>query len=124
MVVREVVCYLHLGFQQLHILCCQPRHIHDRRFVHSLCQHLPGYLKASLGHAFGSSFFLTFLVSVVQESSFNTYSVPKLVVGTEFGIRESGYLQFIYGFPYLRVIKQVGWNLFRIGIYFREETEP
>ena len=29
---------LHLRFQQLHLLCRQPRHIHDRRFIHTLCR--------------------------------------------------------------------------------------
>ena len=52
---------LHLRFQQLYLLCRQPRHIHDRRFIHTLCQHLSGNLKASQGHAFSSAFFSTFL---------------------------------------------------------------
>ena len=42
----------------------------------------------------------------------------------ECGIGETGNLQFLYGFPYLRVIEQVGRNLLRVGIDFREETEP
>ena len=31
---------LYLRFQQLYILCRHPRHIHDRRFIHTLCQHI------------------------------------------------------------------------------------
>ena len=48
-------------------------------------------------HAFSNSFFLTFfltfLVAVIYEGSFNAYGIPKLVVGSEFGIRETGNLQ-------------------------------
>ena len=51
-------------------------------------------------------------------------SAPNLVVGSELGIRETGNLQFLYCFSNLRVIEQVGRNILRIGIDFREETEP
>ena len=96
--------YLHLRFQQHYLLCRQLRHIHNRCFIHSICQHLPGNLKASLVHAFSSAFLYTFLhtflhtflVSVIQEGPFNTYRIPKLVVSTELGIREAGNLQFFY----------------------------
>ena len=121
-------CNLHLCFQQLHLLCRQPRHIYDSCFVHALCQHLSGNLKASLVHAFlqafSSSFFLTFLVAVIYEGSFNAYGIPELVVGPEFCIRETGNLQLLYGFSYFWVIEQVGRNLLCIGIDFCEETEP
>ena len=123
---------LHFCFKQLYLLRRQPCQVHDRVFVHALCQHLPGNLKASLVHAFFhtfyssflSSFFSSFLVAVIYEGSFNAYRIPELVVGSEFGIREAGNLQLLYGFSYLRVIKQVGWNLPRIGSDFRQETEP
>ena len=75
-------------------------------------------------HTFSNSFFLTFLVAVIYEGSFNAYGIPKLVVGSEFGIREAGNLQLLYGFSYLRIIKQIGRNILRIGINFCEETEP
>jgi len=75
-------------------------------------------------HTFSNSFFLTFLVAVIYEGSFNAYGIPKLVVGSEFGIRETGNFQFLYGFSYLRIIKQIGRNILRIGINFCEETEP
>ena len=56
------ICNLQLCFQQLHLLCRQPSHIHDRCFIHTLCQHLLGNLKASLGHAL----LHTFLHSLLQ----------------------------------------------------------
>ena len=119
---------LHLRFQQLYLLCRQPRHIHDRCFIHSICQHLPANLNASLVHAFfyafSSAFFHSFLVAVIYEGSFNAYGIPELVVGSELGIREAGNLQLFYGFSYLWVIEQVGRNLLCVGIDFREETEP
>lgn len=42
------------------------------------------------------------------------------------GVRhcKAGYFQFFYGFSNLRIIEQVGRNLLRVGIDFREETEP
>ena len=113
-----------LEFHLLDFLCRQPRHIHDHCFIHTLCQHLSGNLKASLVHAFLYTFLYAFLVAVINEGSFNAYGIPELVVGPEFGICETGNLQFFYGFSYLRVIKQIGRNLLRVGIDFREETEP
>lgn len=123
---------LYFRFQQLHLLCRQPRHIHDCRFIHSLCQHLLSNLKTSQVHTFCSSFcssffhtlFFTFLVSVIQKGSFNAYGIPEFIVGTKFGICEARNLQLLYGFSNLRVIKQVGRNLLRVGIDLREETEP
>ena len=47
---------LHLRFQQLYLFCRQPRHIHDRCFIQTLCQHLPGNLKASQVHALFHAF--------------------------------------------------------------------
>ena len=79
-----------LEFHLLDFLCRQPRHIHDHCFIHTLCQHLSGNLKASLVHAF----LYAFLVAVINEGSFNAYGIPELVVGPEFGIRETGNLQF------------------------------
>ena len=74
--------------------------------------------------AFSLTLFLTLLVAVIYEGSFNAYGIPEFVVGPELGISETGNLQFFYGFSYLRIIKQVGRNLLRVGIDFREETEP
>ena len=78
--------------------------------------------------AFSSSFlhtfFLSFLVAVIYEGSFNAYGIPEFVVGPKFGISETGNLQLLYGFSYLWVIEQVGRNLLRVGIDFRQETEP
>ena len=61
---------------------------------------------------------------VTVTGSFNAYGIPEFVVGTELGISKAGNLQLLYGFSNLRVIKQVGRNLLRIGIDFCEETEP
>ena len=83
-----------LEFHLLDFLCRQPRHIHDHSFIHTLCQHLSGNLKASLVHAFLYAFLYAFLVAVINEGSFNAYGIPELVVGPEFGIRETGNLQF------------------------------
>ena len=60
--------------------------------------------------AFFLTFFLTLLVAVIYEGSFNAYGIPEFVVGPEFGISETGNLQFLYGFSYFRVIKQVSRN--------------
>ena len=35
---------LHFCFKQLYLLRRQPCQVHDRVFVHALCQHLPGNL--------------------------------------------------------------------------------
>ena len=89
-----------------------------------MCQHLSGNLKASQVHTFLYTFLYAFLISVIHKGSFYAYRIPEFVIGTEFGICETGNLQLLYGFPYLRVIEQVGRNLLRVGIDFREETEP
>ena len=51
---------LRLCFQQLYLFCRQPRHIHDRCFIRSLCQHLSGNLKASQVHTLFHAYFYTF----------------------------------------------------------------
>ena len=74
-------------------------------------------------HAFLHTFFHSFLVPVIQEGSFNTYGIPKLVIGSEFGICKAGNFKIFYGFSNLRIIEQVGRNLLRVGIDFCQETE-
>ena len=74
--------------------------------------------------AFFHTFFHSFLVSVIQKGSFNTYRIPEFIIGTELGICKAGNFKIFYGFSNLWVIKQVGRNILRIGIYFCEETEP
>ena len=50
--------------------------------------------------------------------------IPKLIIGTKLGIRKAGNFKIFYGFSNLRIIKQVGRNILRVGIDFCEETEP
>ena len=64
------------------------------------------------------------MISVIQKGSFNTYRIPEFIIGTELGICKAGNFKIFYGFSNLRIIKQVGRNILRIGIYFCEETEP
>ena len=66
--------------------------------------------------AFFHTFFHSFLVPVIQKGSFNTYRIPKLVVGSEFGICKAGNFKIFYSFSNLWVIEQVGRNLLRVGI--------
>ncbi len=75
-------------------------------------------------HAFFHTCFHSFLVSVIQKGSFNTYRIPEFIIGSELGICKTGNFKIFYGFSNLWVIEQVGRNLLRVGIDFCQETEP
>ena len=68
--------------------------------------------------------FHALLIAVILKGLLYPYRIPEFVVGSEFGICKAGNLQLFYGFSYLRVTKQIRRNLLRIGIDFRQETEP
>ena len=94
----------------------------NRCAISVLASCLPSALPFSI--PFFHTFFHSFLIPVIQKGSFNTYRIPEFIIGTEFGISKAGNFKIFYGFSNLRVIEQVGWNILRIGIDFREETEP
>ena len=53
---RLTLCNVYLCLQLLHLFCRQSCHFLNRRFIHTLCQHLFSNLKTSFFHAFSYSF--------------------------------------------------------------------
>ena len=60
----------------------------------------------------------------LAQSNYPMDNVVRIMTSVDGMNTKHSHPHFFYGFPNLRIIKQVGRNLLRIGIDFREETEP